>query len=203
MHKKKVLLNKPIYLGFCILDLSKYLMYDFHYNTIKKEYGERAKLLFQDTDSLTYSIKTQDIYEDMLKRKDLLVNKKVLGKFKDEMLSLPIREFIGLRSKMYSCDVETDDPKKASKKTAKGIKTAVKDKHISHEDYKKVLETMDRTYDTQNTIRSYNHEVFSISVNKVGLSAFDDKRWLLDDGFRSYAYGHRQIVETLQGDPDE
>src|SRR3954454_4898292 len=124
-------------------------MYDFHYNTIKKQYGDRAQLLFQDTDSLTYHIKTEDIYNDMLKQKNLydfsdypkshkcfsLKNKKVLGKFKDEMLSLPIREFIGLRSKMYSCDIETNDPKKASKKTAKGIKTAVKDKHISHHDY--------------------------------------------------------------------
>jgi len=86
MHKKKVLLNKPIYLGFCILDLSKYLMYDFHYNTIKTEYGDRAQLLFQDTDSLTYHIKTEDIYDDILKQKNFLENKKMLGKFKDEML---------------------------------------------------------------------------------------------------------------------
>ena len=69
--KSKVVLNKPIYCGFAILELSKLLMYNVHYYVIKKQYGNKAKLLFADTDSLCYEIKTKDIYDDMYKNKDL------------------------------------------------------------------------------------------------------------------------------------
>ena len=67
-------MNRPAYVGICILDLSKTLMYDFHYNYIKKEYGSRAKLLFTDTDSLTYEIETEDVYEGLWKSKELFDN---------------------------------------------------------------------------------------------------------------------------------
>ena len=72
--KETLKLNRPAYVGMCILDLSKTLMYDFHYNYIKKEYGSRAKLLFTDTDSLTYEIETEDVYKDLWKRKELFDN---------------------------------------------------------------------------------------------------------------------------------
>ena len=72
MRKKTcVTLDKPIAIGMCVLDLSKLLMYDYHYNTIKKQYKDRATLLFTDTDSLTYEIGTNDIYDDMKKDKQL------------------------------------------------------------------------------------------------------------------------------------
>ena len=111
--KETLKLNRPAYVGLCILDLSKTLMYDFHYNYIKKEYRSRAKLLFTDTDSLTYKIETEDVYEDLWKSKKLFdnsdypkgskyefqANKKGIGKSKDEACSKLISEFIGLRSK--------------------------------------------------------------------------------------------------------
>ena len=102
VHKIKpvLTLNKPIYVGFSILELSKSLMYEFHYKYIKNEFD--AELLFTDTDSLVYEIKTEDIYEDFYLDKDLFdlsgyplhskffdpVNKKVIGKMKDELVNL-------------------------------------------------------------------------------------------------------------------
>ena len=102
-----------------ILDLSKSLMYDLHYNYIKTEYGDKAKLLFTDTDSLAYEIKTKDFYKDINpdieKRFDTSdyptnhpcgikteLNSKVLGMFKDEAGGKQIVEFVGLRAKLYS-----------------------------------------------------------------------------------------------------
>ena len=118
VHKIKEILtlNRPAYVGMCILDLSKTLMYDFHYKFIKKNYGDKAKLLFTDTDSLTYEIEAENVYQKFWNDKDKFdnsdypesspyfdkTNKKVIGKFKDEAAGVPICEFIGLRSKMYS-----------------------------------------------------------------------------------------------------
>src|SRR6266853_1024656 len=62
--------DKPVYLGTCILDISKLLMYEFHYDIIKQKYGDKAKLLFTDTDSLCYEIETEDVYADMHEMKD-------------------------------------------------------------------------------------------------------------------------------------
>ena len=109
--KETLTLNRPAaYVGMCILDLSKTLMYDFHYNYIKNKYGDRAKLLFTDADSLTYEIEAEDVYQDFWYDKDKFnnsdypenspyydtSNKKVIGKFKDEAAGTPIVEFFGL-----------------------------------------------------------------------------------------------------------
>ena len=134
VHKRKetLTLNRPAYVGMCILDLSKTLMYYFHYNYIKEKYGDKAKLLFTDTDSLTYEIETEDAYQDFWNDKDRFdnsdypedspyfdkTNKKVMGKFEDEAAGMPITEFVGLQSKMYS--YIKDNAKEG--KTAKGIK---------------------------------------------------------------------------------
>ena len=109
-----LVLNKPIYVGFTVLDLSKWMMYDFHCNFIKKNFN--TELLFTDTDSLAYEIKSENIYEELYKQKDLFdfinyskdskfyddTNKKVIDKTKDVYGVVGIDEFIGLKSKMYS-----------------------------------------------------------------------------------------------------
>ena len=108
--KEMLTLNSPAYMGMCILDLSKTLMYNFHYNYIKNKYDDRAKLLFTDTDSLAYEIEAEDVYQDFWYDKDKfdnsdypenspyydMSNKKVIGKFKDKAAGTPILEFIGL-----------------------------------------------------------------------------------------------------------
>ena len=72
--KETLTLNRPAYVGMCILDLSKTLMYDFHYDYIKKKYNDKAKLLFTDTDSLTYEIEIEDVYKDFWSDKDKFDN---------------------------------------------------------------------------------------------------------------------------------
>lgn len=148
--KEQLTLNRPAYIGMCILDLSKTLMYDFHYNYIKKRYGSKAQLLFTDTDSLCYEIETDDIYEDLWQDKHIfdnsdypkaskffdISNKKVIGKFKDEAASTPITEFVGLRSKMYSYIKEN----KNGNKTAKGIKKNIINNELKHINYKDTIE---------------------------------------------------------------
>jgi hypothetical protein len=201
--KETLVLNRPCYVGMAILDLSKTLMYDFHYNYIKKKYKNDAKLLFSDTDSLTYEIKTGDIYKDFFNDKHKFDNsdyaesspyhyddnKKVLGKFKDESAGVPIVEFVGLRSKMYSY-VKDDG---YNGKTAKGVKKNVIKQQIRHTDYKNTLFNKKQMIHKMNTIRSISHSIGSYEINKISLSCFDDKRFLLDDGINSYAYGHYKI----------
>ncbi|KAK3698312.1 hypothetical protein QZH41_006011 [Actinostola sp. cb2023] len=129
MKKTKLVFNKPVYLGMSILDLSKTLMYDFHYNYIKSKYGERAKLLFTDTDSLMYEIETEDFYKDISPDVRSLfdtsnypkdhpscietgVNKKIIGMFKDEVGGEQITEFVGLRAKLYSYKMAEKEEKR-------------------------------------------------------------------------------------------
>ena len=119
MKKTELIFDKPVYLGMCILDLSKTLMYDFHYNYVKPKYGDNAKLLFTDTDSLMYEIKTEDFYKDISgdveNKFDTSnypsnhpsgipngLNKKVLCMMKDEVGGEIIHEFVGLRAKLCS-----------------------------------------------------------------------------------------------------
>ena len=206
MKKTSLTMNKPVYLGMCILDLSKTLMYDFHYKYIKPKYGNKAKLLFTDTDSFLYEIQTEDFYKDISEDvKDKFdtsdypenhpsgiptgINKKVLGMFKDEVAGKNIKEFVGLRAKLYSFKTEDEE----EKKKCKGIKKAVVAKSISHEDYKTCLQTGKEQLRKQTIIRSYEHEIYTEEVNKVALSAEDDKRYLLKDSYDTLAWGHYKI----------
>ena len=208
MKKTSLTMNKPVYLGMSILDLSKTVMFDFHYRYIKPKYGNKAKLLFTDTDSFLYEIQTEDFYKDISgdvrDRFDTSdypeghpsgiptgINKKVLGMFKDEAAGKVIKEFVGLRAKLYSYKM---DEGKENKK-CKGIKKAVVEKSIRHEDYKTCLETRKEQLRRQNIIRSYEHTLYTEEVNKIALSATDDKRYLLNDSFDTLAWGHYKIKD--------
>ena len=207
MKKTKLDFDKPVYLGMCILDLSKTLMYDFHYNYIKQKYGDKAKLLLTDTDSLIYEIETEDFYKDIngdvKDRFDTSgyppdhpsgipsgFNKKVLGMFKDEVNGNVIDEFVGLRAKLYSYKMFVGE----ESKKCKGVKKSVVKKSITHEDYKKCLTDQKPQLRKMNVIRSHKHNVFTEEVNKVALSANDDKRYILEDGINTLALGHYRIL---------
>ena len=209
MKKTSLTMNKPVYLGMCILELSKIIMFDFHYNYIKSKYGDKAKLLFTDTDSLMYEIETEDFYKDIAGDvKDRFdtsdypenhpsgiptgINKKVLGMMKDEAAGKIIKEFVGLRSKLYSFIM--DDGGEIKK--CKGIKRQVVESSIRHEHYKTCLTTGKELLKKQNILRSYNHEVYTEEVNKVALSALDDKRYILSDGMHTLAWGHYKIKDN-------
>ncbi len=203
MEKTTVKLDKPIYLGMSILDLSKTLMYRFHYDYVKPKWGDKAKLLFTDTDSLCYEIQTDDVYKDISEDVDKWYdtsnydkdhpsglcsgkNKKVIGYYKDECDGKFIIEFVGLKAKSYS--IEMADGK--AEKKCKGVKKYVVKNHITHEDYKESLFSGESQLRAMNTIRSRKHNVGSERVNKTALSADDDKRIILEDGINTLAIGH-------------
>ena len=200
-HKEKVLLNKPIYVGMSVLDLSKHLMYDFYYNHLKKLYTHNIRLLYTDTDSVIIHVTTDDIYCDMqanISDYDTsnypadhplfsTANKKVIGKFKDELGGQLLTEFIGIRPKMYSYTGEE------SGKRAKGVKKSVLKKTITHDDYRTCL--LDKKVYTRDMpgLRSYKHTIKGETVHKVALAPQDTKRYILEDGITTLAFGHKDI----------
>ena len=207
LKRNVVKLKKPRYIGMCILDLSKIIMYRFHYDFILPKYPG-ATLLFTDTDSFCYNIPTTtNMYEDIRSRTDWFDfsnyetnhpnydkrNDKIPGKFKDEMGGKLITEFVGLRAKMYS--IKTEDGKE--KKTAKGILKVVKDKEIIHQNYKQCLFDKLQMKHKQTRIIQDNHKMYTATQNKVSLSPFNDKKWITreEDNFKTYSFGHYKIKE--------
>ena len=178
-------------------------MYDFHYNYMKHKYPhDELTICYRDTDSLIYSIKTEDFYKDIaddvetrfdtsgyIPNRPLPVglNKKVIGLMKDELGGEIMTEFVSLRPKMYSYKVGNSEPKKC-----KRIKKCVVKKMISFDDYKKCLFSRDRTHRSQLLFRSCKHEVKTLEVNKLALSREDDKRITIN-GVASYARGHYRV----------
>ena len=205
--KTSIKMTRPIYTGVTTLDVSKTLMYDFHYNTVKRRYGTRAKLLFTDTDSLCYHIETPDLYRDMGELADLFdtsnypashpqfnkTNAKVLGKMKDELAAVPGVEFVGLRPKMYSLLAYDGE----EKKTAKGVCRSVIRKQLKHIMYREVLQQGTYTHATMLRIRAQAHQLYTEKLRKVALSAYEDKRYVLDDGISTLAHGHYKSKSTF------
>ena len=119
-----------------------------------------------------------------------LEDKKITGKFKDEPQGIPIREFIVLKSKMYSKKSEDD----GERKTAKGLVSNVIKNHLKHAKYKHIYETGERVNSNMKMIRSFDHSIYTVNVTRVSLSAYDDKRYILYDGKSSYPYDHYMII---------
>ncbi|KAL0810435.1 hypothetical protein ABMA28_010574 [Loxostege sticticalis] len=202
LQKLKLFYNKPIYLGFSILDISKTLMYDFHYEYMKNKF-DNLKLLYTDTDSLVYQIFCDDFYKEI--KEDLsthfdtsdypennifgfpLLNKKKLGLFKDEHNGRIFTEFVGLRSKMYA--MKSDD---RTITKSKGVNKNVT-KKLSIDDYKSCLLNKSIKHAEMYRFRSLKHIIFTQKINKICLSHSDTKRYIIPNSTDTLAWGHYKI----------
>ena len=202
MNKTKVKMNKPIYLGLSILDISKILRYKFWYDYMKPKNNNNVKLCYMDTDSFVMNIRTNDFYKDIAndveKRFDTSnyevnrplptgKNKKVIGLIKDELGGKIITEFVTLRPKTYS--YLTDDGKEDKK--AKGTKNCVIKRMIKFNDYKNCLLKDKVILKSQQRFISKKHDVYTENINKIVLSNNDDKRVVSSDKITSYPYRYK------------
>ena len=202
LKKEVVMLNKPFVVGFTVLELAKLHLYQFHYGYMRKLYGDKCKLLFTDTDSLTYQVTNSNVDLDLYqnrKKFDLSnfyhsspyhcdENKKRHGTFKKEHPNDPIIEFIGLRSKMYSLKFLSD----TAEKRAKGIKKHIV-KRLQHKNFRETLLNHDKDkVVSYYTIRSNKHTLYTKREQKRSLSSIDDKRYFISKT-KSLAYFHYKI----------
>ena len=207
MSKIKVVMNKPVYLGQAILDLSKIVMYEFHYDYMVPKYGlEKLKLCYMNTDSLIYDIETEDFYEDIANDVEarfdtsgysktdfrllpIGLNKKVIVLMKDELRGKIMTDFLALRPKLYSYK-KLDG---LEDKKCKGIKKCTVKTTLTFEDYKTCLFSDSAEYRSQLMFRSAKHEVHTIEVSKAALNRDDDKRISRKGGISTFAKGHKDL----------
>lgn len=213
MVRNKVSLDKCIFAGSTILDLSKTHMYASYYDSIKPMFekgGGSVKLGGTDTDSFMISI-TQgkggaSVDEIMWENRDFFdlsnypknhplydeSNKKVVGKFKNECAGQIIADRVNLRAKLYAFRIYDPEKKEytSDMKRCKGVKRSVVQKTIHFDDYKNCLNNQRDVYATQVQLRSYNHNIYTIESRKKAMSAYDDKRYILPNGIDTRAHGH-------------
>ena len=202
MRKVEVKMNKPIYLGQAILDISKTLMYEFWYDYIKPKYGDKARLCYMDTDSFVMDIKTDDFYKDINNDVDkwfdtsnydkndnrpleIGKNKKLIGKFKDELGGKVMTEFCALTAKAFAYKLDDDTEMKKAKSTKKCI---VK-RELAFKNYMDSLFNEEVIIRSQQRFRSDHHRVYSEEVNKIVLSSNEDKRLQTFDKVTTFPYG--------------
>ena len=160
-------------------------------------------MLFTDTDSLVYEIKSEDVYEEFFKWKDFFdfsnypkdskffdeTNKQIIGKMKDEFGGVILDEFAGLKSKTYS--IKTIDGKECN--TAKGVSTG-----IEFNKFENVLFNKKIIRHKMKRIQAKKHKIGTYEIDKISLSCFDDKRYVLDDGIYTLAYFHKDNVTSCK-----
>ena len=187
-------------------------MYHFYYDHLKATYGDCCSLLFTDTDSVCCEIQTGDLYADMGKSLDLYdtsnfasdyplysaTNHCVLGKFKSETGSSPPMKVDGLRAKMYSLHAPTKPFIKV-----KGVQKHYVRKNVRHENFVEVLRNITRSTTCRFYVfKSTNHRVNTVEIANLCLCAFDDKRYILDDGVHTRAYGHHLLPKAARTRPE-
>ena len=208
MGKSKIKMKKPVYLGQAILDLSKLVMYEFHYDYMLPRYGDKVQLCYMDTDSFVYHIKASDFYKDIAadveKRFDtsgfsrddarplpIGKNEKKIGLMKDELCSKVMTEFVALRAKLYG--YKQLDIKKPEDKRCKGIKKCVVKKTLTFDDYKKCLDDGEDVCREQILFQNKDHEVYTSKANKIALNRNEDKRLVQANQISTLARGHHPV----------
>eukprot|EP00102_Acyrthosiphon_pisum_P011137 XP_008179749.2 PREDICTED: uncharacterized protein LOC100570950 [Acyrthosiphon pisum] len=202
--------------GFAVLDISKTLMYDYHYNVMQKHYGDRIKLMYTDTDSLVYHVQTEDFYVDLAANHSLLdrmdtanlpidhpcyvaERKKTPGFFSDDVDGDIITEFCALRAKSYAYNKYAVEGRVGGGENikAKGIRAHVVKNHMTLEDHRKCLfgEVGLELNRDNVSIRSFNHQLMTIKTRKLTYNSYDDKRVVLEDKINTLAHGHYSIEE--------
>jgi hypothetical protein len=201
-----VRLDRPIGVGFAVLELSKLIMWDFHYRVVKKIFPH-STLCYSDTDSLLYEVRCNDLYRALLPHSSHFdfsdypvdhplfsqINHKRPGKFHDELSGMAVHGFCGLRSKMYAIKLGNNSAKKA----AKGVNRAVVEKQMTFQTYRDTLVSQRQTTTTNRGFRSFCHNISLIETKKLGLSCFDDKRYINADGQTTLAHGHFEIPQRI------
>ena len=202
MKKTKVKMNKPVYLGMSILDISKTLMYEFWYDYVKPKYKDKAKLCYMDTDSFVINIFTEDFFEDINNdverwfdtsnydnndKRPLSIgkNKKVIGMFKDELGGNIMKEFCAPRAETYAYIMDDDIKNKKAKETKKRI---IK-RRIMFDDYKDSVFYNNIILRSQLRFKSDLHISNTEEVYKIAISSNDDKRLQTFDRVATYSYG--------------
>ena len=184
MKKTKVKMNKPVYLGMPILDISKTLVYEFWYDYVKPKYQDKVKLFYMDTDSSIIHIKTEDFYEDIADDVEKLFdtsnyddddvdrplsiskNKKKIGFCKDELGRKIMKEFVGHRVKTYAYLMDDD----SKKKKAKGTKKCVIKRMLKFNDYEDWLFNNKIILKSQHRFKSDYHNIYTERISKISLS---------------------------------
>ena len=195
-------MNKPIYLGFSILEVT--LIYEIWYDYMKPKYGEKAKLCYTDTDSFIMHIETEYFYKDIAPDVDKWFDtsgyvvdrplqmgknkKKVLCKFKDELGGKIMTEFVGVKPKTYSFLIDDFEEKTKNK----GTKKCVVKRILKFNDYKDCLLNKKIILKSQQKFKSEAHSVYTEEINKIALRSNDDKRVWASDGITSYSYGYKR-----------
>lgn len=230
LEKTSIFMNKPIIVGMCVLDISKTSMYKFLYEYLKPKYNDKCTVAYTDTDSFILCIQTPNFYEDIRSNIEIFdtsdfpwpnqynierKNKKIPGKFKDELNGNIMVEFVGLRAKCYAIrtlNLKSYDIIKRNKgvkkcklkayditKKAKGVKKCVVKGKIMFKHYVQCLRNNSDFKCKQNTIRSIQHSVYSIRQEKIALNSADDKRYVIEpDRIDTLAWGHHKILDVYE-----
>ena len=210
MGKISVIMNKPVYLRQAILNLSKIIMYEFHYDHMLPKYGDNIQLCSMDRDSLVQDITTDNFYEDTTGNIEarfntsghnpswvhplpMGVNRKVIGLMKDELGGRIMTKFVALRP---SCK-HTNSLGGSGGKNCTGVKKCVVKKTLDFHDYKQCLFEGRNAFRNQLLFQNGLHKVHTVEVNKLALSRNDDKRVIQSDDVSTLAHGHKDAPKNI------